>query len=177
MPENSHEHHSNVSADLIWEIARSNNAFLVKRRSGGGVQFSRDSFNLVNTHSRKVKYRVSDIVTTPGADIFQHAGFVNDKAVGILPGAKGGLTLTTKKTKHLNRPIANVNEVKFGADKSGPKVYKNIVNVTAKQGYRPDLRRDAVARASAIRMSSRTIKETPEKKVRGRKAKQAAATE
>ncbi|MCJ1419387.1 hypothetical protein MMC32_005742 [Xylographa parallela] len=157
MPEHHHEHHPNVSADLIWEIARTNNAFLVKRRSGGGVQFSRDPFNLVNKHSRK------------------HAGFVNDKAVGILPGTKGGLTLSTKKTKHSNRPIANINEVKFGADKSGPKVYKNIVNVIAKQGYRPDLRRDAVARASAIKMSSRPVKETPEQKARGAKAKKAAA--
>ncbi|MCJ1323010.1 hypothetical protein MMC15_008361 [Xylographa vitiligo] len=141
MPEFHHEHHPNVSADLIWEIARANNAFLVKRRSGGGVQFSRDPFNLVNKHSRK------------------HAGFVNDK------------------TKHSNRPIANINEVKFGADRSGPKVYKNIVNVTAKQGYRPDLRRDAVARASAIKMSSRPVKETTEKKARGAKAKRAATKE
>ncbi|MCJ1404452.1 hypothetical protein MMC11_007677 [Xylographa trunciseda] len=159
MPEHHHEHHPNVSADLIWEIARTNNAFLVKRRSGGGVQFSRDPFNLVNKNSRK------------------HAGFVNDKAVGILPGEKGGLTLTTKKTKHSNRPIANINEVKFGGDKSGPKVYKNIVNVTAKQGYRADLRQDSVARASAIKKSSRPVKDGSEKKLRGAKARKAAVKE
>lgn len=29
------------------------NAFLVKRAQSGGVQFSRDPFNLVNKHSRK----------------------------------------------------------------------------------------------------------------------------
>ena len=31
-----------------------NNAFLVKCKSGGGSQFSRDPLNLVNKHSRKV---------------------------------------------------------------------------------------------------------------------------
>lgn len=31
-----------------------NNAFLVKRKSGGGPQFSRDPLNLMNKHSRKV---------------------------------------------------------------------------------------------------------------------------
>ena len=64
---------SNVSADLVWEIVRqfqtaslahyiltsvfysgNNNAFLVKRNSGGGVRFSRDPLNPVNKHSRKV---------------------------------------------------------------------------------------------------------------------------
>lgn len=65
----------NVSADLIWEIVRksaalwllllrtqsltlfrlgNNNAYLVKRKGAGGVQFSRDPMNLTNTHSRKV---------------------------------------------------------------------------------------------------------------------------
>ncbi len=43
------------------------NAFLVKRKQAGGVQFSRDPFNLANKHSRK------------------HAGFVNEKAISIAP--------------------------------------------------------------------------------------------
>ena len=45
--------------------AGKNNSFLVKRKQAGGVQFSRDPMNLVNKHSRK------------------HAGFVNNKAIGI----------------------------------------------------------------------------------------------
>ena len=90
--------HENISPDLIWEVCRTyilttpkysllqlqsfrvtssnqyvcvctghNNAYLVKRKSGGGVQFSRDPMNLTNVHSRK------------------NAGFINDKAIGILP--------------------------------------------------------------------------------------------
>ncbi|KAI4135184.1 MAG: hypothetical protein LQ347_000889 [Umbilicaria vellea] len=145
------EHHSNVSADVIWEICRANNAYLVKRTSGGGVQFSRDPLNLVNKHSRK--------------------------AVGIHPTEKGGVTMVTKKTKHHNRPAANKNEVSWTGKKSGPKVYKGIVNHTAKQGYRADLRQEAVARASAIRLSSQPKKEAAEKKIRGSKAKKAAEKE
>ncbi|MCJ1375524.1 hypothetical protein MMC20_006761 [Loxospora ochrophaea] len=96
------------------------------------------------------------------------------KAVGIHPGEKNGITLITKKTKHHNRPAANKNEVNFGGDKSNQKIFKAIVNYTAKQGYRADLRAEAVARASAIRQSQRTKKDTPEKKLRGVKARKAA---
>ena len=39
---------------LIECCPGSQNAFLVKRKSGGGAQLSRDPLNLVNQHSRKV---------------------------------------------------------------------------------------------------------------------------
>ncbi|KAK3068049.1 hypothetical protein LTR53_014681 [Teratosphaeriaceae sp. CCFEE 6253] len=55
----------NLSSDLIWECTRKQNAFLVKRKQGGGAQFSRDPFNLVNKHSRK------------------YAGYCNAQAIGI----------------------------------------------------------------------------------------------
>lgn len=51
------------------------------------------------------------------------------------------------------------------------RLYKSIVGSTAKQGYRPDLRREAVARASAVRRASQPVKEDREKKPRGAKAK------
>jgi len=146
---------------LIWEISRTQNAFLVKRNSGGGVRFSKDPLNLTNTHSRK------------------QAGFVNDKAVGVSPaeGDKGGVVLTTKKTKHVQRPGSNHHTTTFGGNKSTRRTYKAIVNITAKSGYRPDLRSSAVARASAIRQSQRPKKDIPEKKARGAKAKKAAEKE
>ena len=69
---------SNVSQDLVWEISRMsfangpfpfrpayltrlgpNNSYLVKRKSGGGSQFSKDPLNLMNKHSRKARYCVS----------------------------------------------------------------------------------------------------------------------
>ena len=54
------------------------------------------------------------------------------------------------------------------------RIYKGVVNYTAKQGYRADLRQEAVARASAIKQSQQPKKEAFEKKPRGAKARKAA---
>lgn len=43
------------------------------------------------------------------------------QAVGVQPSEKGGVSLVTKKTKHLNRPAANKHEVTWSGQKSGPK--------------------------------------------------------
>ncbi|OAP56989.1 hypothetical protein AYL99_09101 [Fonsecaea erecta] len=139
----------NVSGDLIWEVVRNNNAFLVKRKSGGGVQFSRDPFNLVNKHSRK------------------HAGFVNDKAVSIQANEKGGVTLLTKKSGSSHKPASHYNTHAYGKTTSNRKIYKSVADAVGKRSYRGDLNRDAVARASALKDSQRPKKETPEKKPRG----------
>jgi large subunit ribosomal protein L28e len=50
------------------------------------------------------------------------------------------------------------------------RTYSAIVNSTTKRGYRPDLRKDAVARASALRKSQKPVKEDKPTKVRGKKA-------
>lgn len=115
---------SNVSGDLIWEIVRKftlpgslsqatkadfvtsaggNNAYLVKRSSAGGVQFSRDPFNLTNKHSRT------------------HEGFVNDKAVSVQANDKGGVTLMTKKGGKSNTPKAAYNTHAYGKTTSNRK--------------------------------------------------------
>jgi large subunit ribosomal protein L28e len=57
------------------------------------------------------------------------------------------------------------------------RAYKGIANHVAKASYRADLNGDAIARASAIRNSQREKKETPEKKLRGAKARKAAVKE
>ncbi|KAL9014812.1 MAG: hypothetical protein Q9173_000545 [Seirophora scorigena] len=135
---------ANVSSDLIWEVCRPNNAFLVKRKSAGGSQFSRDPLNLMNKHSRK------------------YDGFVNDKVCA--------LTLLNRLLKGENPPKDKIVNVDFDPRR----IYKGIVDFTVKQNYRADLRQEAVARASAIRQSNRAKKGTPEKKVRGAKAKAVA---
>ena len=61
------------------------------------------------------------------------------------------------------------------ANTSGCRIYGGISAFTAKNSYRPDLRGDAITRASAIRLSQKPKKETPEKKPRGAKAKQVEA--
>ncbi|AEO69531.1 01c61569-e6ee-47ca-b584-63b517fda940 [Thermothielavioides terrestris] len=148
---------SNVSADLIWEISRTSNAFLVKRKSGAAPQFSRDPLNLTNVHSRK------------------YAGFVNDKALGIVPNEKGGVRVISKKPASVNKPASSLYTVTYGANKTARKTYKAVANQVAKNGYRPDLRQVAVARASAIRRGQRPAKPEPAPKLRGAAARRAAA--
>ena len=57
------------------------------------------------------------------------------------------------------------------------RTFAGIVNSTTKRNYRPDLRQDAVARASAIRKSQRAVKADKPTKTRGAKAKAAASSE
>ncbi|KAI0024873.1 60S ribosomal protein L28 [Xylariomycetidae sp. FL0641] len=147
-----------VPSDLVWEIARGHNAFLCKKKQAGGVQFSRDPMNLVNKESRK------------------YAGFVNDKAVGVVPAEKGGVKLLTKKQSAAQQPAKATVESTIHGGKSTRSTYKAVANQVAKNSYRPDLREAAVARASAIRQSQKEKKPTPEKKPRGKKAQKAAET-
>ncbi|KAI1212989.1 60S ribosomal protein L28 [Annulohypoxylon truncatum] len=146
-----------ISADLVWEISRSNNSYLVKRKDAGGVQFSRDPLNLVNKNSRK------------------YAGFVNDKAIGVQPAEKGGIKVITKKESASLKPAKSTTEVTHSGGQPTRKIYKAVANKAAASGYRADLREAAVARVSAIRKSQKDPKPTPEPKPRGAKAKKAAA--
>ncbi|KAM7201044.1 putative ribosomal protein l28e protein [Naviculisporaceae sp. PSN 640] len=146
---------SNISADLIWEIVRSQNSYTVANKSG--PRFSRDPLNLLNVESRK------------------YAGFVNDKAIGITPAEKGGVTVVSKKAGFANKPAQGFVTVTYGGGKTARKTYKAVANQAAKRGYRSDLRALAVARVSAIRKSQRPTKADPVKKLRGNAAKKAAS--
>lgn len=55
------------------------------------------------------------------------------------------------------------------------RTFKAIASQTSKSGYRSDLRAQSIARASAIRASQRPVKADKESKLRGAKAKKAAA--
>ncbi|KAJ2985132.1 hypothetical protein NUW58_g5701 [Xylaria curta] len=147
---------SQVSSDLVWEIVRSNNAYLVKRKASGGVQFSRDTLNLTNKHARK------------------WAGFVNDKAIGVVSAEKNGVKVLSKKTSASQQPAKAISETTYSGGKSTRKTYVAVANQAAVNDYRADLRQAAVARASAIRHSYKETKPTPEPKPRGAKAKKAA---
>ncbi|KAH6841083.1 ribosomal L28e protein family-domain-containing protein [Chaetomium sp. MPI-CAGE-AT-0009] len=145
---------SNVSADLIWEVSRLSNSYLVKTRTG---QFSRDPLNLTNVHSRK------------------YAGFANDKALGISANEKGGVKVISKKPSAANKPASGLHTVTYGGNKTSRKTYRAVANQAAKNGYRADLRAAAVARASGLRRAQRPVKPEPEQKLRGNAAKKAAA--
>ena len=68
----------------------------MKSKTAGGVQFSRDPFNLTNKHSKK------------------HAGFINDKAVSVQSNEKGGVTLQTKRSKNASKPAQHNNTHAYG---------------------------------------------------------------
>ncbi|KAL4898466.1 ribosomal L28e protein family-domain-containing protein [Aspergillus ambiguus] len=147
---------TNVSSDLIWQLTRNQNAYLVKRNSGGGSQFSRDPLNLQNKHS------------------FKYAGYANTKAVGVQATENGGVAVITKKPGNPNQPGKNFVTVNYGPGAGTRKVYKGVADRTAKNGYRADLREDAVARVSAVRRSQKAKKDAPAPKLRGAQARKAA---
>ncbi|SPN98334.1 related to ribosomal protein L28 [Cephalotrichum gorgonifer] len=147
---------SNVSSDLVWQVVRNQNSYLVKRKSNGSPQFSRDPLNLKNIHTRK------------------YAGFVNDKAIGVTANGKRGVTVSSKIASNVNRPVRSLNTSNLGDNKSNRRAFKAVANLTSQSGYRIDLREAAVERVSAIRRSQRPVKAEPEAKLRGNKARQAA---
>ena len=42
-----------MSSDLLWLLTRQNSSFLVKRKTNGGAQFSRDPMNMTKINSFK----------------------------------------------------------------------------------------------------------------------------
>ncbi len=83
--------------------------------------------------------------------------------------------MTTKLPSKQNKPAASTHSSSFSASTPSRKLYKNVVNSTAKKGYRSDLRAEAVARASAVKRSQGEKKDSSkEVKLRGAKARKAA---
>ncbi|KAG9683197.1 ribosomal protein L28e, partial [Aureobasidium melanogenum] len=145
----------NNSYDLIWETIRHNNAFLVKRKQAGGVQFSKDPLNLTNLHSRK------------------YSSLANPQAIGI--NAKDNkIEVTTKLGNNWNKPSKSYQKVAFKATTPSRKLINNAVSGSTKKGYRSDLHMEAVQRASAVKKSTRQVKApVAPTKLRGSKARKA----
>ncbi|CAH9120863.1 unnamed protein product [Cuscuta epithymum] len=72
-----------VPGQLVWEIVKKNNRFLVKEFGNGtvGVVFCREPNNLYNPHS------------------YKHSGLANKKTVTIQGGKDQTVLLATTKTK------------------------------------------------------------------------------
>ncbi|KZV28329.1 hypothetical protein F511_16579 [Dorcoceras hygrometricum] len=79
---------ASVPGQLIWEIVKKNNCFLVKEFGNGtaGVKFSKEPNNLFNIHS------------------YKYSGLANKKTVTIQPGKDKSVLLATAKTKKQNKP-------------------------------------------------------------------------
>ncbi|KAK9369506.1 ribosomal L28e/Mak16 [Lipomyces kononenkoae] len=140
---------SSISNDLIWELTRDNSSFLIKRKTGAGVQFSREPLNLTNKHT------------------YVQSGLANSKAVGVALSPSGSIVLSTKKAGTFATPAKSIISTTFKPYKTNRKIYAAIAGAT--KGYRDDLRPAAISRASAL-LDSKRPKKTHVKKLRGKKA-------
>ncbi|CAA2995656.1 60S ribosomal L28-1-like [Olea europaea subsp. europaea] len=137
-----------VPGQLIWEIVKKNNSFLVKEFGNGtaGVVFSKEPNNLYNLHS------------------YKHSGLANKKTVTIQPGKDQSVLLATTKTKKQNKPASLLN--KSVMKKEFSRMAKAVSNQVADNYYRPDLKKAALARLSVVNRSLKVAKSGPKKKNR-----------
>ncbi|KAL5579394.1 hypothetical protein UlMin_011836 [Ulmus minor] len=147
-----------VPGQLIWEIVKKNNCFLVKEfgRGNAKVQFSKESNNLYNLNS------------------YKHSGLANKKTVTIQPVAsEQSVLLATTKTKKQTKPAALLH--KSVMKKDFRRMADAVVNQVANNHYRPDLKKAALSRLSAVHRSLKVAKSGVKKrnrqpaKFRGRK--------
>jgi large subunit ribosomal protein L28e len=125
-----------MSGELIWELIKGNNSFLVKR---DGHQFSSEKGNLRNLNS------------------YKYSGLANPKAIDISPVA-GGITVSIKSQRKADarRPVRLFQKLtlnKLNLKRDFRRVAKAISNQTAGRYYRPDLRLAALARWTNIHRS------------------------
>ncbi|KAI8073104.1 ribosomal L28e/Mak16 [Gongronella butleri] len=121
------------SSDLVWELIKNNNSFIVKRP---GVVFSTEKNNLMNLHSKK------------------YSGIANNKTVGV-EAAPRGVKVTVKKAKAASP--AKVSSAVI--TKPRRHTAKAIANLVARSKYRPDLLKAALARSTAVISSQQPKKE------------------
>ncbi|XP_076886955.1 large ribosomal subunit protein eL28y-like [Bidens hawaiensis] len=137
-----------VPGQLIWEIVKKNNSFLVKEFGNGtqSVQFSKEPNNLYNLNS------------------YKHSGLANKKTVSIQAAGKEGVLLATTKTKKQAKPASLLH--KSLLKKEFNRMAKVVVNQVASNYYRPDLKKAALARLSAVNRSLKVSKSGVKKKNR-----------
>ena len=113
--------------------------------------------------------------SNPQLTLIQYEGYIAPQAIGVQPGNENnGVTLLTKKADKNHKPASCLQITNFGPNTSTRKTYRSIVNSTARRSYRPDLRGEAVARASAIRRAQKPKPDDRPTKLRGAKARKAA---
>ncbi|KAM3308202.1 60S ribosomal protein L28-1 [Capsicum chacoense] len=137
-----------VPGQLVWEIVKKNNSFLLKEFGNGtaGVVFSKEPNNLYNLHS------------------YKHSGLANKKTVTIQPGGKDqSVLLATSKTKKQNKPSSLLNK---SVMKEFSRMAKAITNQVADNYYRPDLKKASLARLSAVNRSLKVAKSGVKKRNR-----------
>ncbi|XP_073125941.1 large ribosomal subunit protein eL28z-like [Henckelia pumila] len=137
-----------VPGQLIWEIVKKNNCFLVKEFGNGtaGVKFSKEPNNLCNIHS------------------YKYSGLANKKTVTIQPSKDQSVLLATAKTKKQNKPRHLLH--KSVMKKEFRRMAKAVSNQVADNYYRPDLKKAALARLSVVNRSLKVAKSGVKKRNR-----------
>ncbi|KDP40808.1 hypothetical protein JCGZ_24807 [Jatropha curcas] len=137
-----------VPGQLIWEIVKKNNSFLVKQfgRGTASLQFSKEPNNLYNLNS------------------YKHSGLANKKTVTIQPGKDQSVVLATTKTKKQNKPSALLH--KSVMKKEFRRMAKAVENQVGDNYYRPDLKKAALARLSVVHRSLKVAKSGVKKRNR-----------
>lgn len=129
-----------VSPDLLWQLVKNNNKFLVKRNgnSSSSAQFSCEPNNLYNLNT------------------FKYSGLANKKTVSIVGGADLSVVLGTTKTKKACKPKDSINKSLLKRDFR--RMAKFLENQVSENGYRPDLKKAALAKLSSVHKSLRAAK-------------------
>ncbi|XP_065867036.1 large ribosomal subunit protein eL28y-like [Euphorbia lathyris] len=137
-----------VPGQLIWEMVKSSNCFLVKQfgRGSASLQFSKEPNNLYNLNS------------------FKHSGLANKKTVSIQPGKDQSVVLATTKTKKQNKPAALLH--KSVMKKEFSRMAKAVSNQVGDNYYRRDLKSAALARLSVVHRSLKVSKSGVKKRNR-----------
>ncbi|KAG8833945.1 hypothetical protein FRC17_009816 [Serendipita sp. 399] len=123
---------------------------MVKRLPEGPI-FSSERGNLTNLHSHK------------------YSGLANAKTIDINQGKTGGLNVATRKPSSHQHQYATGRHHATIRNGSGTRRSLGIVSGQSKRNYRPDLRKTALARTSALLASQKEKPDAPPKKVRGKK--------
>ncbi|KAM3282823.1 hypothetical protein P3S67_026468 [Capsicum chacoense] len=138
-----------VPGQLVWEIVKKNNSFLVMEFGNGtaGVVFSKEPNNLYDLHP------------------YKHAGLENKKTMNIQPKGKDkAILLATSKTKKQNKPSRLLN--KSVMKKEFRKMAKAVTNQVADNYYRIDLKKAVLARLSTVNSSLKVAKSGVKKRNR-----------
>lgn len=129
-----------MSASLIWQLTRAQNAFIVK---GGpqGELLSRHPLNLTNKHN------------------FRSSGLANRKALGVAE-TKDGVVITYKKTagSAVRKPASSTDSVTL--TRGTRRALRVASKLTKGRYYRADLQSDALARVSRLLGAQRAAKRT-----------------
>ncbi|TDL26369.1 ribosomal protein L28e [Rickenella mellea] len=142
-----------MSSDLQWLLLRKNNSYMVKRVREGPV-FSKEQGNPLNLHS------------------FKYSGLANSKTIHVHDSGSG-VHITTRKPSSASSHVKGARHTTSIRSGSGTRRSLRVASGPSKKGYRPDLRRAVLARAAALIAAQKEPKPTPEKKIRGKKAKTA----